>query len=221
MIERGHIMLNELLGKFKDLYSLKKVEDDQYGSFKLSGMKFDTEAYEAEGLGHISVMKASGMMGLMKMDSFIVNPFDADMPLLSIDRIKAMGKDSLYMEIYDTCLKSDRNEGPYEAVKEKYKGLADIAQEAKWYDDIRYKSSILKKVSRKESPKIDECIREYVNAYLEELKKADKCDNAQKKAKAREYSDGLINNGGPAVNTFLKAWGKGKTKDYFDKVLFG
>ncbi|MBR2577805.1 MAG: hypothetical protein IKE38_02630, partial [Erysipelotrichaceae bacterium] len=101
------MMLDELLGKFKDLYSLKKVEDDQYGSFKLSGMTFDTEAYEAEGLGHISVMKASGMLGMMNMDSFIVNPFDVNMPLLSIDRIKAMGKDSLYMEIYDTCIDSE------------------------------------------------------------------------------------------------------------------
>ncbi|MBR2577953.1 MAG: hypothetical protein IKE38_03380, partial [Erysipelotrichaceae bacterium] len=114
-----------------------------------------------------------------------------------------------------------RNEAPYEAVKENYKDLTDIAQEPKWYDDVRYGSSVLKKVSGKESPQVDECIRDYLNAYLEQLKKAEKCDSVQKKAKAREYTDGLINNGGPAVNTFLKAWGKEKTKDYFDKVLFG
>ena len=28
-------------------------------------------------------------------------------------------------------------------------------------------------------------------------------------------------NGGPAVDTFLKAWGKEKTKRFFEEVLFG
>ena len=214
-------MLDELINEFKKLYGLNRIAENGYSSFKVSGMKFRTEAYEAEGLGHVSVMEASGMLGLMKMESFIVNPLAVDMPLLSIDRIKAMGRDSLYMELYDTRLKSEREEAPYKAVKEKYRDLEDIIQDSKWYDDIRYGNSIIKKVSADQSPKIDRCIREYAAAYIEQLKKADKCNVLLKKAKAREYTNGLISNGGPATDAFLKAWGKEKTKDFFDKVLFG
>ena len=42
-----------------------------------------------------------------------------------------------------------------------------------------------------------------------------------KKHKADQYRDGLLENGGPAVDTFLKAWGKEKTKRFFEEVLFG
>ena len=42
-----------------------------------------------------------------------------------------------------------------------------------------------------------------------------------KKAKAAIYSNGLIENGGPATDPFLQAFGKEKTKEFFEKVLFG
>ncbi|MBR2578073.1 MAG: hypothetical protein IKE38_03985, partial [Erysipelotrichaceae bacterium] len=109
-------------------------------------MNFETQGYEAEGLGHVSTMKAADAAGMMKMESFIVDPFDVDAPLLSIDRIQAMGKDSLYLELYDTCLEAGREEERFEKVKEKYSALEDIPYKENWYDAIRYRSSILKKV---------------------------------------------------------------------------
>jgi len=51
--------------------------------------------------------------------------------------------------------------------------------------------------------------------------KCDHCDPERKKEKARAYSNGLLEHGGPAVNNFLKVWGKEKTEDFFGRVLFG
>ncbi|MBR3227142.1 MAG: hypothetical protein IKF68_01205 [Erysipelotrichaceae bacterium] len=184
-------------------------------------MIFEARGYEAEGLGHVSTMKASGLAGMMKMESFIVDPFDVDAPLLSIDRIKAMGKDSLYLELYDTCLNAGRDEERFETVKERYRSLKDIPYKKNWYDDMRYRSSILKKVNMFRSADIDACISDFVDAYLELLKAAKPCDREKKIAKAREYSEGLLNNGGPATDAFLKTWGKEKTGEFFRKVLFG
>ena len=166
-------------------------------------------------------MKATGMLGAMKMESFIVDPFDVDAPLLSIDRIQAMGNDTLYMEIYDTCLDPERKEEGFENVKKKYAELNDVPLKENWYDHLRYGSSIIKKVKKGQSDALDACIEEYAEAYLELLKKAAPCDHDRKKEKAREYSDGLIENGGPATDAFLKSWGKEKTAEYFAKVLFG
>jgi hypothetical protein len=42
-----------------------------------------------------------------------------------------------------------------------------------------------------------------------------------KKAKAAEYSDGLIKNGGPSTDVFKKEFGDEKTGRYFREVLFG
>ena len=46
-------------------------------------MTFTIKAYKAEGLGHVSVMRAKGFFGLMKMDTLIVNPTYVDLPLYS------------------------------------------------------------------------------------------------------------------------------------------
>ena len=214
-------MLQNILKKFKDLYSFSEVDNKEYKSFKMSEMDFVTESYDLAGLGHQSVMKASGMMGLMEMESIIINPFEVDAPLLSIDRIKAMGNDSIYLEVYDTLLNASRDEAGFESVKQKYQMLNDIDYTSHWYDHLRYQSSILKKVSTAESHLVDECVNEYLDVYLELVKKAEVCDKVQKKLKAKEYSDGLLEHGGPATDPFLKTWGKEKTAELFNEVLFG
>lgn len=214
-------MMIDVVEVFKNNYSYKMIENKEYQSFKISGLKFNCEAYELEGFGRLSIMNAKGMMGLMKMNSIIFNPFEVDLPLLSIDRIKAFGNDSLYLEMYNTCLSDFVDEKDFYIIKDKYKELNDVIQKSHWYDDIEYKCSIVKKVKKNNSALIDECINDYINLYLALAKKAEKCDFEAKKAKAKTYSDGLLNNGGPATDAFLKTWGKDKTKDFFDKVLFG
>ena len=54
-------------------------------------MRFFVKAYRADGLGHVSVMRAKGFFGLMKMDTLIIVPKEKDLPLYSYDRIYAMG----------------------------------------------------------------------------------------------------------------------------------
>ena len=60
--------------------------------FKASGMKFSAVAYEAAGFGHVGVMNANGMFGLMKMETLVLNPFCVDAPLFSLDRVHAFGR---------------------------------------------------------------------------------------------------------------------------------
>ena len=46
-------------------------------------------------------------------------------------------------------------------------------------------------------------------------------DPEEKKRRAAVYSDGLVANGGPSTDVFKKSFGDEKTKEFFDKVLFG
>ena len=112
-------MITKLLNIIESKYPLKKLDAGEFSSLKANGMKFCISAYYAEGLGHVSVMTAKGFFGLMKMDTLIINPKEADLPLYSYDRIYAMGNDTLIVELYDTLV------GRYEAcgmnkVKSKY-----------------------------------------------------------------------------------------------------
>ena len=95
-------MTNKILDLIKAKYPLSPIDAGDMSTLKASGMKFFVEAYKAEGLGHVSVMRAKGFFGLMKMDTLIINPTEIDLPLYSYDRILAMGNDTLIVELYDT-----------------------------------------------------------------------------------------------------------------------
>lgn len=214
-------MIRNIINKLKEFYCFEKINADEYNTFKVSGLTFNAEGYELKDLGHLSIMEAKGMFGLMKMKSIIISPTFVDMPILSIDRIIAFGKDTLYMEQFHTCLKQERQEERFKEIKEKYQNLNDVTINKNWYDHLLYDCSIYKKVSKKDSLLIDRLIDDYFNIYLELLKNGSKCDVNLKREKNREYSNGLVENGGPATDAFLKSWGKEKTLDYFNKVLFG
>ena len=95
-------MVNKILNLIGQRYALKEKNIGEFSTFKAKGMSFVCNAYEAEGLGHVSVMQAKGFFGLMKMDTVVIAPENRDLPLLSYDRIVAMGNDNLIIELYDT-----------------------------------------------------------------------------------------------------------------------
>ena len=97
-------MTDQLLNAIRAKFPLHEIDAGSFSKLKAKGMKFDVHAYEAKGLGHVSVMRASGMLGMMKMDTLIINPTALDLPLYSYDRILAMGNDTLIIELYDTTV---------------------------------------------------------------------------------------------------------------------
>ena len=83
-------MTEKLLSMIAKRYALTELNIGDMAKLKANGMTFTIKAYKAKGLGHVSVMRAKGFFGLMKMDTLIVNPTDVDLPLYSYDRIYAM-----------------------------------------------------------------------------------------------------------------------------------
>ena len=117
-------MTNQLLNIIRKRFPLSKIDVGSMKTLKASGMKFNVEAYHAEGLGHVSVMRASGFFGLMKMDTLIINPDAIDLPLYSYDRIFAAGNDTLIVELYDTMAEK-QNLISLEEAKQDYSSLAE------------------------------------------------------------------------------------------------
>ena len=211
-------MTDKLLDIIRSKYPLSQVDVGDMSILKANGMTFSIQAYKAEGLGHVSVMRAKGFFGLMKMDTLIINPYDMDLPLYSYDRILAAGNDTLIVELYDTVVGSYADQH-LEAVKAKYEDLAERDPGEHWYDDIKLVSSISKKGKKAQSSEFDELTLRHFEAYLSNGGKV--TDYAKKQAKAAYYVNGLLEKGGPSTDVFKKSLGEDVTTTLFRKILFG
>ena len=213
-------MISRFLNAIEKRYPLTQQDVGDYAKLKVSGMKFSIQAYKAEGLGWVSVMTASGFFGLMKMDTLIINPFDVDMPLLSYDRVHAMGNDTLIYELYDTMISQ-----PDLAELDKAKGRTNLLPDhdlgKHWYDDIKLPQSLSKKCKKVQTPAFNDAAYQYLIAYLKSTQNAPACESTPKKEKASVYVEGLLSNGGPSTNIFKKSLGKEKTAQLFRSILFG
>ena len=213
-------MIDKLLKAIEKQYPLTEVDAGDYKNLKANGMKFSIQAYTAEGLGWVSVMTASGFFGLMKMDTLIINPRDVDMPLLSYDRVHAMGNDTLIYELYDTMVGQ-----PDLSLLDKAKGRTNLLPDhdlgKHWYDEIKLPQSLSKKCKKVQSPAFDDAAHQYMTAFVNAAKAAPSCEAEPKREKASVYVEGLLEHGGPSTDVFKKSIGEEKTAQLFRTVLFG
>ena len=212
-------MTDKILRLIEKDHPLTPIDCGEFAKMKVSGMNFSISAYKAAGLGHVSVMTASGMLGLMKMDTVIVNPTELDLPLDSYDRILAMGNDTLIVELYDTLL-GEFSEDKLLERKEGFYYLPERDPGEHWYDSIKLESSISKKGKKKQTADLDELAIKHLVAYLESSNDP-VTDKAAKQDKARFYVNGLIEKGGPSTDVFKKSIGVEKTRTLFENILFG
>lgn len=212
-------MTERILNVIAQHYPITELPVGEMKTLKASGMTFSVKAYKAEGLGHVSVMRAKGFFGLMKMDTLIVNPYDVDLPLYSYDRIFAMGNDTLIVELYDTLV-GTYSEEHLQTVKSEYTDLAERDPGEHWYDDIKLASSISKKGKKKQQARFDELAMKHFEVYLsEEMDFVS--EKRVKQEKASYYVNGLLEKGGPSTDVFKKELGEEKTAQLFKEVLFG
>ena len=214
------ITMQTLMEKCSQAFCLKKREIGEFASIKANGMKFQIEQYLAEGAGNLSWMQARGMFGMMKMETLIFTPLQKDAPLLSYDRISFFGSNALIFELYDTLVEPVQAYPLFNEVKGKYAYLPDSDPGKHWYDPIKRKESLYKKC-RGKAEALDALCLDYLDGYCKTVKGAKEASVEDKRRKTEGYVKGLIEQGGPATDAFLKAIGKEKTEELFEKILFG
>lgn len=212
-------MTDKLLDKLKSRYQLCELDVGEFSRLKANGMKFTVTAYDAQGLGHVSIMRAKGIFGLMKMDTLMIVPQNKDLPLYSYDRIYAMGNDVLIVELYDTMLDKVDLSG-LESAKTEFSHIEERDPGVHWYDSIKLKESISKKGKKAQSAQLDDMALKHFYAYIDVV--APEVTDVEKKNElSARYVDGLLQNGGPSTDVFKKALGQEKTASLFKNVLFG
>ena len=213
-------MIEKLLASIGKKFPLTEQDAGDFKQLKANGMKFSIRAFQAEGLGWVSIMTASGFFGLMKMDTLIINPTEVDMPLLSYDRVNAMGNDTLIYELYDT-MTGESDLSLLDKAKGRTNLLPDHDLGKHWYDDIKLPQSLSKKCKKIQTPAFNDAAYQYLTAFLNAAAAAPVCDPDAKREKSSVYVEGLLRNGGPSTDVFKKSLGEEKTGNLFRHILFG
>lgn len=214
--------MRQIIDLIRKDFELKEQSAGEFSSLKVGPMKVAIEHWDGGSLGNVSYMSASGMMGLMKMETLIINPVKADLPLLSLDTVLAMGKLTVIAEIYDTTL-GGFDQTACQTVKASLASHPDRPVSPNWYDDIKLPCSWGKQTGKKAIQAMEKGLAEYVQAYLSVAERASELSAElleQKRKKADAYINGLLEHGGPSTDVFVKHLGKEKTEKLFHEVLF-
>ncbi|MBR3250766.1 MAG: hypothetical protein IKF80_03570 [Erysipelotrichaceae bacterium] len=209
------MMIEKIIDRIGYDYPLKEKDIAEFKTFKAGSLNNECEAYDAKNMGNIFAMASKAMLGLMKVETLVICPFDIDGPILTLDAVN--GK-NIYIDLIDATLEKSYSEKRTLAVKDKYNEFLQGDQKAKWDDKFRLRSSMIAKFP--DSRKAEECVMEMIEAYLKMLDETHVCYSGDKKKKIREYTDELLENGGPATDVFLKQLGREKTERFFNEAMF-
>jgi len=208
-------------GSVLDLFSRQGVlapkDVTPWQTFSGKGMTFQLQSYDWEGCACVSYLTMRAFFGLMKMETVICTPCTKDLPLFSYDMIHALGRHTLLIEVYDTQV-DPVDLSPLQAVKDAYLNLKDKSVKPNWYDSLRLPPSTCK-VGPASS--LSALSTEMTTAYLALFGTARDVDPAVKTARNSAYVEGLISNGGPAINTVRQILGPAAAESLFRRFLFG
>ncbi|MBR2281690.1 MAG: hypothetical protein IJ863_03600 [Spirochaetales bacterium] len=214
-------LIETFLDSIGNRFPMKELPAGEFSEAKVSIMRFRIRHWDAGLLGNVSYMCTDG---LMKMESLIINPTRIDMPLLSMDTILAMGRLSVYAEIYDTTVNGFDQKG-CQAAKDSLSGYSEVQAKPHWYDGIKLPCSMAKKVRTTDSESMGKGLERFLEAYVSSAVTASEITDptvlAEKTKRCNAYVDGLLANGGPSTDVFLKKYGKERTAQLYHDVLFG
>ena len=191
------------------------------------GMTFDTKSCEIRGVGHLCVMRMNAFMGLMKMETIVIAPTHADLPLFNADWVKAFGTETLIAELYDTQLEPwpEEAQKKFEEIQEEYLDVEDNESGEHWYDSVLYPVSIHKK-GKGLTDRFNDAAKDYIDLFAAELAElsepaAGKCPADLKRARVGDFARTLVENDGPAVNMMAKLFGEETMRRIVLKHMYG
>lgn len=211
-------MKDYILNKLKELGNVSERIIEKNSKIDKSMMHFVIEAYKIDGIGYLSFIKMKAMLGLMKMETIVFTPLTKKMPLLSYDYIKAMGNDTLLLELYNTDEVAPRLP-LMDDVKKEYSNLKDHDLGSHWYDPLKLSPTLAKR-GKKQASIYNELTKKWIDAYFSSFKEKDEEDEDIKKENTKKYVDGLFENGGPSTDQFIKMIGKDDAYELFSKYIF-
>ena len=189
-----HVELGEMVKKaLAGAFSLVKNDIGSDAKLSAKGTTMETESYEISGFGHFCILRMHAMMGLMKMETAILAPFEKELPLMNLDWVQAMGKETQIIEYYDDR-EADFERTLMQSFKDSGKGKTEAFH-------------------RKVSAELE--------AFLEKTVAAQPADPAKKAERVRRFAENLFASDGPAVHQVVKLFGEKTAHRLVVKHMYG
>lgn len=204
-------------------YSMKQLDLGADARLSKKGFTFDTESFEITELGHLCIMRMKAMLGLMRMETVILSVTHRDMPLINLDYVKAAGKETQIVELYNTQIASEAEElqEAFRKIRDRDADLADYTSAGThWYDDILYPCSY-HKTGKGVSDRLAGAARDCAGKYLSLLSSAPACDPAEKQDKTRDFTETLLKSGGPAIDQMTRLFGRDTAERMILRHMYG
>lgn len=218
------------LSLIKRKFRLTNLGAGEYADMTMYKLfKFHVERYYIEGVGNLSVM--SSRMAAMLMSTFVITPYESNIPLASFDLMYTLGKRKFVIEFYDVVKDKENEEyrriiADLKAVGEGFSDLEDIPprkDDPEWLDKCRL-VKIHKQMEIEKDTRAILLFTRTLTAYLEAAKRvgtSSEVDKASQLVCVREYVDNMLAESGVSTAMFKKAYGTEVTRDFFYKVFFG
>ena len=214
---------NWIRGQLSRTYTLKQLDLGAEARLAKKGFTFETESYEIAELGHLCVMRMKAMLGLMRMETVVLSVTHKDVPLINLDYVKAFGKETQLVELYDTQIAFEPVElqEAFQRIRDRDADLADYTSGGThWYDSILYPCSY-HKTGKGVSDRLAKAGRDCAETYISLLAQAPACNPAEKQDKTRGFAEKLFASGGPAVDQVTRLFGRDTAERLILRHMYG
>ncbi len=215
-------MIDSLISKLRRNYTVTSCKAGRLGTVRKRGMRISLNAYDIAGAGHLCTVEIRGPLGLMRLESVVLTPFEKDMPVFSAEGKRSMGKDSLSVEFGDTLLAPlpESIREAFRSVRSRYEDLPVSERPLRPFDDCILEESLTVK-GPEVGLKKEVIVRKFFECYMTELTEAPPADAEAKKAKTREFAERLLEAGGPAIKAVRHFLGDEETESLYFEEIFG
>ena len=219
--------IDESIKMFQNSYGMNPIDIGDFYKMTIYGIiSFYSKAYHLENFGTLCVMTFN--IGIMQMLTISINPFEKDLPQISIDIMFMLNKRISLFELYGLMLNKQNEEyksfiNTINGIKDKFQDIPNYETKKSWHSSLAC-ALITKAFEAKQDPKLAELfvesIKEYIK-YSNNVKKLNNNDIINKISLIEEFGNNLIDKGGISTDQFKKNFGIDKTRKYFGNVLFG
>ena len=212
-----------MLERLKASFTVTKENLGDDARLKKGPFAFETESYRVEQLGHFCILRMKALFGLMKMETVVLAVTERDLPLINLDRVSVMGKETQIAELYDTQLQPwpEERQAAFRKILDQNADLPEQGAKAPhWYDVILYPCSC-QKAGKGIAARLDDLARDYASAFLAQMAAAPPCDATAKKEKVEHYAKTLFSEGGPAVDMVSKLFGRETAERLILRHMYG
>ncbi len=213
---------NHMLETLHRQYVLRKNDTGADAHLRAKGIRLNTESWEVEGIGHLCIMRMNFLFNLVCMETVVLSSVHKDVPLFNVDTMRFGSTETFMAELYDTQLEQWPPEAgkAFDAIKDQNRDLPDYEHSGHWYDSILFPCSMAKK-GKGYSGRFAKAANDYIDVFVKQLKNAADCSAEEKTAKTTEFVDRLIAEGGPAVDTMVKLFGKQTADRMVRRHMYG